>query len=269
MADDIQGPEHIPGPVRWTADHDAPGSSTLFHRRFSGQTWDPPPPFPNDDQDQVDSLILDLPAHLMTPRLQRALDAIMGEVDRLRAALRLAHGREAYLSSLADGDALLPILNRRATLLALGRLMREHRGRAQGIVAALFHLENHDTLRRLEGPGMANAALVHVALVLLGAGGLPALVGSLGGVTLVVARGRDPGESAPLALDALRTWAQDRRRDLVSHPWERTGTRVPLELSIQVEASGPGESLGEFCGRLEGPRPAAPPPRPSSSWGAS
>lgn len=60
--------------------------------------------------------IMGVPQAELTPNVQRALLALMSEVDNLRKDADLLKARIRELETLADRDVMLPVLNRRAFL---------------------------------------------------------------------------------------------------------------------------------------------------------
>ncbi len=127
------------------------------------------------------ALVMGIPADEMTPRVQEALLHIMHEFDRQRYELEDLREHLGYLEAVADSHAFLPVLNRRALLRELGRIMAhgEHAGVANTFV--LFHVGNLDAIRRRLDRTAAEAALVAVADVLRRAVRGSDVIGSLGG----------------------------------------------------------------------------------------
>lgn len=65
---------------------------------------------------------LGIPPAEMTPSVQDAIQALLGELDGLRGEVGLLKARLAEAEGLADRDALTPLLNRRGFLRELGRV---------------------------------------------------------------------------------------------------------------------------------------------------
>src|ERR1700733_13236179 len=59
----------------------------------------------------------------LTPNVVRALTALMAQGEQLRHELEDAPSRIAYLEKLVDEDPLMPVVNRRAFLRELSRMM--------------------------------------------------------------------------------------------------------------------------------------------------
>ncbi|HAQ35867.1 MAG TPA: GGDEF domain-containing protein, partial [Alphaproteobacteria bacterium] len=64
-----------------------------------------------------------VPEPELTPNVQRALLTLMGEVDQLRQDTERLRTRVRELESLADHDAMLPVLNRRAFVREVSRAL--------------------------------------------------------------------------------------------------------------------------------------------------
>jgi diguanylate cyclase (GGDEF)-like protein len=59
----------------------------------------------------------------LTPQVQAALTTLLGEIDELRKEVGRLKARLAEAEALADQDALTPLLNRRAFVRELGRVL--------------------------------------------------------------------------------------------------------------------------------------------------
>ncbi|MGH7090246.1 MAG: hypothetical protein ACREFQ_15225, partial [Stellaceae bacterium] len=64
-----------------------------------------------------------IPEVELTANVRRAFTALMAEVAQLRRQLDEAHSRIAYLEKLVDEDPLMPVVNRRAFVRELTRMM--------------------------------------------------------------------------------------------------------------------------------------------------
>ncbi|EKV26475.1 GGDEF domain protein [Caenispirillum salinarum AK4] len=125
-----------------------------------------------------------IPTAELTPSVRHALEDLMGDVDRFRWALEQAEGRQAYLEGLADRDALLPVLNRRAFDRELNLVLQAagtDRDAGTPPVLGLFYLANFEALHAEQGIAAAEAALRHMADVLVSGVGRADVVGATGG----------------------------------------------------------------------------------------
>jgi diguanylate cyclase (GGDEF)-like protein len=67
--------------------------------------------------------IMGIPEPELTPNVRTAIMALMGEVDKMRKEMRSVRERLRSAEALADHDALLPLLNRRAFVRELSTAM--------------------------------------------------------------------------------------------------------------------------------------------------
>jgi diguanylate cyclase (GGDEF)-like protein len=78
------------------------------------------------------------PAEL-TPRVREAIDLLFAEIARLSRELADAGERVAFLERLADEDVLVPVVNRRAFVRELGRMISF--AKRYGTKSALIYLD--------------------------------------------------------------------------------------------------------------------------------
>ncbi|CAE7508440.1 dgcE [Symbiodinium necroappetens] len=125
--------------------------------------------------------ILGLSEAELTPKVRAALDQLIGEVARLREELDRAKRRVSHLEELADQDTLVPIANRRAFVRELTRLMAfAERYDAPGAVI-YFDVNGMKQINDSFGHPAGDAALKHVAEILLRHTRSSDVVGRLGG----------------------------------------------------------------------------------------
>jgi diguanylate cyclase (GGDEF)-like protein len=117
----------------------------------------------------------------LTPNVRGALRRLLEEVAALRQELAFTQSRVAELERLADEDALAPISNRRAFLRDLGRAIGyvERYGAACSLL--YFDLDGLKAINDTFGHAAGDAALIHVAEVLLAHTRRSDVVGRLGG----------------------------------------------------------------------------------------
>jgi len=122
-----------------------------------------------------------VPDSEMTPRVRQALMSLLGEVDRLRRELEESRNRIAFLERLADEDSLMPIANRRAFVRELSRMMAfaQRYGTPASIV--YFDLDGLKAVNDVHGHAAGDAALQHIAQILLDSVRNTDVVGRLGG----------------------------------------------------------------------------------------
>lgn len=111
--------------------------------------------------------VVGIPEAELTPKVRAAIGQLIEEVQSLRVELEQAQKRIDYLEQLADQDALTPVLNRRAFVRELSRIMSfaERYGGESGVL--YFDVNDMKTINDSLGHGAGDAALAHVAEILL------------------------------------------------------------------------------------------------------
>lgn len=129
--------------------------------------------------DQV--TFLGIPRAEMTPAVQAAIEALIGELDQLKREVSQLRARLSEAEGLADRDTLTPLLNRRAFVRELSRA-RTFAGR-YGFPASLvyFDLDGFKALNDGQGHAAGDAALMAVADRLVANVRESDLVGRMGG----------------------------------------------------------------------------------------
>ena len=139
----------------------------------------------------------------MTPRVRQALMSLLGEVDRLRRELDESRNRIAFLERLADEDSLMPIANRRAFVRELSRMMAfaQRYGTPASIV--YFDLDGLKAVNDEHGHAAGDAALQHIAQILVDSVRNTDVVGRLGGDEFGVLLVQTDEETASRKADSL------------------------------------------------------------------
>jgi len=117
----------------------------------------------------VDKTVLaGIPDNELTPRVRKALMSLLAEVAQLRAELAAAKSRLTEVERLADRDPLLDILNRRAFVRELDRMLAMID--RYGVNASLVFIDLNDLKRINDDKGhlAGDAALAHVVSVISG-----------------------------------------------------------------------------------------------------
>ena len=125
--------------------------------------------------------VMGIPETELTPRVRAAITALMQEVASLRDELRQTKERIGHLEELADKDALVPAINRRAFVRELSRVMSyaERYGTSHSLV--YFDLNGMKQINDTYGHAAGDAALKHVAEILEQSTRESDVVGRLGG----------------------------------------------------------------------------------------
>ncbi len=171
--------------------------------------------------------IMGIPEAELTPKVRAALDQLMAEVHRLRRDLGLAKKRLDHLEALADQDTLTPVLNRRAFVRELSRIMafsERYQSASSVIYLDVNGLKQiNDTL----GHAAGDAALNHLAAMLIRHVRASDVVGRLGGDEFGVILVQTAREAAQMTADRLAQAIKD-------EPATWDGQSVPFGVSIGV-----------------------------------
>lgn len=156
---------------------------------------------------------------------EQSIAALVAEVERLRHDVDLARHYEAFLGEEADRHPILPVLNRRALLRALGQLLvASEQAEITGSLLYL-HIGGIERLRVLHGLAASDAALLHAVRVMRGELRQTDLIGYLDGGDFAIA----------LAL-ADPAAAEDKARALIAHlvaePVEWEGGRFLFTVTV-------------------------------------
>ncbi len=122
-----------------------------------------------------------LPQADLTPKVRQALEALMSQNDRLRRDLNQSKARLAELEEIADTDPLLPILNRRAFIRELTRIMSFADRYDVSASMLYFDLDNLKAINDSHGHDAGDAVLKHIARLLTDHIRASDAVGRLGG----------------------------------------------------------------------------------------
>lgn len=150
---------------------------------------------------------LGIPEAELTPKVRDGIARLIDEVDRLRRDLDTRDQRIQHLEQLADEDPLAPVLNRRAFVRDLGRMIAyaERYGTSSSVL--YFDLNGLKVINDTLGHAAGDAALSHVAEVLLNHTRGSDIVGRLGGdefgVILVQADEASAAQKARELADAI------------------------------------------------------------------
>lgn len=125
--------------------------------------------------------LMGIPAEEVTPKVKVAIETLMKEVERLRQDVEDMKRRNGELEKLADEDAMLPVVNRRAFVRELSRSMSFAQRYDQPSSLAFFDVNNMKTINDTLGHGAGDAALMHVAQTLVESVRHSDVVGRLGG----------------------------------------------------------------------------------------
>lgn len=106
--------------------------------------------------------IMGVPEPELTPNVQRALLSLMGEVDQLRQETERLRTRVRELESLADHDAMLPVLNRRAFVREVSKALALAERHNAPSALVFFDLNGFKAINDTHGHAAGDVALHHV-----------------------------------------------------------------------------------------------------------
>jgi diguanylate cyclase (GGDEF)-like protein len=178
--------------------------------------------------------LLGLPEQDLTPNARVALRHLIEEVGRMRQELAQAEARLTELERLANEDSLAPISNRRAFLRDLARTTGYVERYGASCSLLYFDVNGLKAINDTFGHAAGDAALIHVAEVLLSRTRSSDVVGRLGGDEFGVLLAR--------ADEAAALRKAERLADAVARAqltWK--GTIIRLSVAYGAHRLGPGE----------------------------
>lgn len=110
--------------------------------------------------------IMGIPADELTPNVQQAVTTLMAEVDKLKRDLEQSKKRLRDAEDMADQDPLVPLLNRRAFMRELQRMI-SYTKRYEGTASLVYlDLDDFKRINDVHGHAAGDAVLHAVADVL-------------------------------------------------------------------------------------------------------
>jgi diguanylate cyclase (GGDEF)-like protein len=190
--------------------------------------------------DAADSASAAVPADEPTPRERAAMAELAREVERLRRQLADARERIAQLERLADEDALMPIANRRGFMRELARTMALARRHGTPSSVVYFDLDGLKAINDRWGHAAGDAALQHVARVLVENVRDSDVVARLGGDEFAVLLVRaDPAGAEQKAASLAAA--------IAAHPLRWQGDEIPLSAAYGARSfAGGAENAAEL-----------------------
>lgn len=185
-----------------------------------------------------------VPVSELSPRGRAALSALLAENESLKRTIEELRERLGSAQALADLDPLAPVFNRRAFERELGRTlsMCERYGHAAAFV--YIDLDGFKQINDRYGHSAGDAALVHVATLLLAQVRGSDVVGRLGGdefgVILAQAERADAEAKAESLMQALR-----------ETPVLFEDIPLPLAASCGVYGFTPGENSAQIIAKAD------------------
>lgn len=124
---------------------------------------------------------LGIPEAELTPKVRAATQALLQEMDGLRGELERSRAHVARLEKLADEDALVPVANRRAFVRELSRMVSFAWRYGTRLSVLYFDIDNMKHVNDTFGHAAGDAAIAHVASILIDSVRGSDIVGRLGG----------------------------------------------------------------------------------------
>lgn len=180
--------------------------------------------------------IAGVPETELTPSVRHALNALLAEVQTLRESLERSQRRVAYLEDLADRDALLPILNRRAFVRELARMISFAERYSTRGALLYFDIDGMKRVNDALGHGAGDGVLGHVADALLANLRGSDIVGRLGGDEFGVILAQAEDDTAQVKAGGLAEAISGR-----PSMWQ--GHAVAVRVSYGIYTFGGGENV--------------------------
>ena len=139
----------------------------------------------------------------LPPAARSAVSRLMAELDRLKEELITAQKKVSELESRADEDTLLPVLNRRGFDRELERTLAYVKRHGTDVSLIYIDLDDFKSINDIHGHAAGDAALFHVADILIANVRRSDVVARLGGDEFAVLLHRADEEAAMMKADQL------------------------------------------------------------------
>lgn len=188
--------------------------------------------------------IAGIPEAELTPRVREALEALMTEVSALRTELAAAKSEIRDLSTLANEDPLLGVLNRRAFVGELDRTLAFVDRYDEAATLVFVDVDDMKGINDRHGHEAGDAALAHIAQVVTRKIRKTDVFGRLGGDEFGII----------LTRTDLPT-AQRKLKDLATHietaPVIAAGATFTVAVSFGTAPLQGGTSASDILGRAD------------------
>lgn len=192
---------------------------------------------------RADALV-DIPQAEMTPKVRSTVSRLMAELDRMTAELDRAEERVEVLSSEVDEDPLVPVLNRRGFLRELDRAIAYTNRYGTAASLMFMDFDEFKTINDTHGHAAGDAALTHVAELIVANVRRSDLVGRLGGDEFAVLLHQASAEAASRKADDLI-------RLVAETPLMLESGEVSLSISAGVAEIRPQDTVEAALGRAD------------------
>lgn len=162
-----------------------------------------------------------------TPSAGSAVGELVAELDRVKDELAAAQRRVSQLEARVDEDALLPVLNRRGFDRELERTLAYLKRHGTDVSLIYIDLDDFKSINDMHGHAAGDAALMHLAHILLANVRSSDVVGRVGGDEFAVLLHHAGEEAAMLKLERLA-------RALAARSLVCEGKEIPLSFTAGV-----------------------------------
>ncbi len=179
-----------------------------------------------------------LPDEALSPLARAAISDLLTENQRLVAELDKARERSAHLERLADEDAMMPVANRRAFMRELSRLMALAKRYDSASSVIYIDLNGMKAINDHWGHNAGDAALLHVARLLIDNTRHADIVGRLGGDEFGVLLVKTDQHNAEVKAESLA-------HTIEAHPLLWEGAPIRLSAAFGAYCFTGRETLAE------------------------
>lgn len=178
--------------------------------------------------------IMGIPEPELTPKVRDAIMTLMGEVDKMRKELKAVRERLRSAEALADHDALVPMLNRRAFVRELSSAMSYAKRYETPLSLLYIDVDGFKGINDTYGHSAGDAVLNDVARKLIAHVRESDIVGRLGGDEFGIILSHAAEKAARAKAASIS--------ELISRdPVLMEGQPVPVSVSIGSVMVGAGE----------------------------
>jgi diguanylate cyclase (GGDEF)-like protein len=190
------------------------------------------------------SAVAGIPESEFTPRVRDAIMKLMSEVSRLRDELQGAKKRLEELETMADQDALLPVLNRRAFVREMSRIMSFAERYQLPASLLYFDLDHFKDVNDQHGHAAGDAVLAHVSQLLTENVRESDIVGRLGGDEFGIILAKADEEQARGKSEALAEL-------ITSRPTIWENVKLNVRCTHGAYTFRPGENANQAIARAD------------------
>jgi diguanylate cyclase (GGDEF)-like protein len=185
-----------------------------------------------------------IPEAEVTPKVRDALMTLMSEVDALRRELTTMKGRLEAVQQEADTDSLVPVLNRRAFVREMSRMISFSERYNAPASLVFIDLNNFKQVNDTYGHAAGDAVLEYVAHSLVEHVRESDIVGRIGGdeFAVILAQANE---------DDAREKAESLMHLIADAPLEVMGKEIPVSVSPGAVAFKPGEDAAAALARAD------------------